>query len=491
MICPKCGHEMPEGHLLCEKCGAEINIVPDFDIEVENSISETMNNIGEDIVPNSSTKHESPKTKEEKMEEEFFKESILSSSKTGNKKFFILIGAVLAFCIAIILVALFCYRNLSVSYQLKQVDKCLESSNYSKALDYINKAKEIRSNDLDIQLKEASVYIFMGDFDEAKGLLNEGIENKNMDYPHKESFYRSLIDIYKLEVDFDTINSLLLNSGDEHIMECFSEYISLPPIFSLETGTYDEATTLEISDENFGEGKIMYTVNGTIPSDINGIKYFGPIDLTAGEYDIRAVYVNKYGVCSEVVGNYYLVAVEKPKEPEIEPSSGNFDHPIKVTANVPEGVVVYYTSDGTDPDSEMSPIYEGPIDVPVGNFNYCFLAVNEYGISSDIVRRSYNIKLNTNVTPKMAEYKIIDSLTRQGIINANGQAADGGGIYSFIYDGVIEINGLYFYKFTEYLTAGNGIKTPTGLLYAVDTEGCNPFRLLVETDGNWGLILLE
>ena len=29
MVCPKCGAEMPEGALLCEKCGEEIRVVPD------------------------------------------------------------------------------------------------------------------------------------------------------------------------------------------------------------------------------------------------------------------------------------------------------------------------------------------------------------------------------------------------------------------------------------------------------------------------------
>ncbi|MBS7329977.1 MAG: zinc-ribbon domain-containing protein, partial [Lachnospiraceae bacterium] len=30
MICPKCNSKLPEGMLYCEKCGTEINIVPDF-----------------------------------------------------------------------------------------------------------------------------------------------------------------------------------------------------------------------------------------------------------------------------------------------------------------------------------------------------------------------------------------------------------------------------------------------------------------------------
>ena len=33
---------MPDGYLLCDKCGEEIQIVPDFEPEIENSITETL-----------------------------------------------------------------------------------------------------------------------------------------------------------------------------------------------------------------------------------------------------------------------------------------------------------------------------------------------------------------------------------------------------------------------------------------------------------------
>ena len=36
MKCPKCGNELEEGKLLCEKCGEEIQIVPDFENEIMN-----------------------------------------------------------------------------------------------------------------------------------------------------------------------------------------------------------------------------------------------------------------------------------------------------------------------------------------------------------------------------------------------------------------------------------------------------------------------
>lgn len=49
MICPRCGYEMKEEHLYCERCGAEIQIVPDFEPEIQNSIEETLSTVAEEI----------------------------------------------------------------------------------------------------------------------------------------------------------------------------------------------------------------------------------------------------------------------------------------------------------------------------------------------------------------------------------------------------------------------------------------------------------
>lgn len=45
MKCPHCGNELKEGYLICEKCGEEIRIVPDFEPEIENSITETLSTL--------------------------------------------------------------------------------------------------------------------------------------------------------------------------------------------------------------------------------------------------------------------------------------------------------------------------------------------------------------------------------------------------------------------------------------------------------------
>ena len=49
MKCPNCGNEIQDGKLLCEKCGTEIHIVPDFDPEIENQIEEGLSNVADII----------------------------------------------------------------------------------------------------------------------------------------------------------------------------------------------------------------------------------------------------------------------------------------------------------------------------------------------------------------------------------------------------------------------------------------------------------
>lgn len=45
MICPNCKTELSDDMLYCEKCGQEIQFVPDYEPEIEQSITETLSEI--------------------------------------------------------------------------------------------------------------------------------------------------------------------------------------------------------------------------------------------------------------------------------------------------------------------------------------------------------------------------------------------------------------------------------------------------------------
>ena len=49
MKCPKCGRELVEGKLLCEYCGEEVTMVPEFDIELETEIRKNLSNMVENM----------------------------------------------------------------------------------------------------------------------------------------------------------------------------------------------------------------------------------------------------------------------------------------------------------------------------------------------------------------------------------------------------------------------------------------------------------
>ncbi len=58
MKCPKCGNELEEGKLLCEKCGEEIKYVPDFDIELEDQLKESISTMIEELAQETTEKKE-------------------------------------------------------------------------------------------------------------------------------------------------------------------------------------------------------------------------------------------------------------------------------------------------------------------------------------------------------------------------------------------------------------------------------------------------
>ena len=504
MICPKCGYEIPEGLLLCEKCGYEINIVPDFEPEIENSINETISTIVEEISPVPNDKpingHSdvadagkiNPKN-EILYKDDGIEDNLLSFiiNKAGKRGIIIAIGSLAVLVVVLFITCIFLYTKYSSSYQEKKAFENYQNGHYSKALEYVDNLKTLRPNDNSVISQEANIYFAMGDNEKAKNLLTDAINNKKLDFEEKKSLYVSLLNIYVSEEDFKSINDVLVSSNDRRIMDMFPELISLAPSFSVATGNYSEVKDLEISAEYMEMGEIRYTLDGSTPTKDSGFVYSGPISLRPGEYEFNAVYINPYGIVSDVTKSYYLIDLEKPKAPEILPASGTYDEPIILEILYDdENSVVYYTVDGKtpDPEKENTLIYENDITVPVGHFNYCFITVGANGLISDVVKRSYTIDINSNITVDVAKKALIDKLVSVNyIMDSNCTAPGGNGNFKFDYLNVIKINDIYFYAFSEYLNAGiNSGKT--GNMYAVDVNMGTVSILTDYGNGNYGII---
>ena len=488
MICPRCGFQMKEEHLYCERCGQEIRIVPDFEPEIENSIDETLSAVAEDINPEIPPL--TPEPKDSKKEDDFLRDGDIFHGITSRKRILImLLCTILIVLIVFILIGLIS-RNYSATYQVDQAEAQMDQSQPEKALEYLEKARELQPEDTQISYLMAQCYYELGESDQAAEILEDVVSNRVLDDERKLQYYELLITIYAEESNFEHINELLVESNDSAVQTQFQKYMALDPEFGYSTGNYEKVISLKITANT--TGTIYYTTDGSNP-DEHSLVYTAPILLEPGEHRIKAMFINDYGIRSQVVENYYLIDVAIPEKPEVTPSSGDYQLPtkIEVTAESSEDAI-YYTTDGTDPN-ENSTLYTEPIDMPLGRTNFRFVVISQEGVMSEVVYRSYDFELDTQVSVQTAIGNVKRALMDQHILkDMQGYSYEITGRYVYDYVTLVEIPDLgYYYELSESILDSSGTRTSTGRLYAVEVYTGTPNRLVYDENGQMGLIPLN
>lgn len=496
MVCPNCGCEIAEGHLYCETCGTEIQIVPDFEPEIENSIIETLSTVGEEIEESGAdgtveNKAQTDETQEknrqsenqEQAEESFFKDI----PKQGIFPV-LLISAVLIALIAALGAGLL-YRRNSVSYQVGRARKLVEEGRYEEAAGFMDRARELSPEDTEIALLEVEYLNQTGESDRALEILLELVDRTHLEYEEKERVFEYIIELYTEKEEYGKINALLTACGDLDIQNHFQQYMAMTPEFGYESGTYEEVIHLRISANT--AGKIYYTTDGSIP-DEHSMVYTAPLLLETGEFQICAIFVNDYGIKSEIARSWYIINLTVPDAPEVLPVSGDYHLPVAIEAEKTENGEVYYTTDGSEPTID-SARYTEPIPMPLGRTNFKFIEVSEEGVSSEVTSRSYDLELETDVTVNMAVHNVMQALLDRRVLNdMQGHSHEIEGKYVFVpRNTIVEIEGLgYYYVLDEYEESVNGNRTKTERLYAVEVYTGAPNRLTYDANGKMGLISL-
>lgn len=261
----------------------------------------------------------------------------------------------------------------------------IQSRDYAAAERYFERAVIKDKSRPEAYVGYAEIYIDQDDLDSAEEVFQDAIQTQ----PSNVKLYQAAIDFYMDTEQTGKISELLQNCEDETVLNAVADYISSAPEFSPEEGTFEEVQEITLTSET--KGDIYYTLDGSDPSAESGTKYTEPILLQdEGEFEIRAVAVNSKGIPSVISSGTYTIQFPIVDAPAVTPSTGQYSQPQQITITVPDGYTAYYTMDGTTPTAS-SPQYTGPVTMPE-NAQTIFMAIlvnNNNGKATEVTTRNY------------------------------------------------------------------------------------------------------
>lgn len=207
MKCPNCGEEMAENSLYCEHCGEDIHIVPDFEPELEQTIHDILEELHEDM-------GDDPKEDEEEDTEEDGQKPVRRKRIWPRVLLTIMVLALAAAgC-----VMWYAYGYYSEEYQLNRAAQYVEMGKYDEAIACYNRALELDGSNVELLFELADIYLKKSNKVEYEYLLREIVKSGNASSEQLDGAYGKLIAIYRDRKDYQTINALLLASGNEALI---------------------------------------------------------------------------------------------------------------------------------------------------------------------------------------------------------------------------------------------------------------------------------
>ena len=187
------------------------------------------------------------------------------------------------------------------------------------------------------------------------------------------------------------------------------------PAASVMAGYYTAAQTIELIQDQ--DCEVWYTLDkfATLPED--GILYEGPLELSEGEHQLRAVAVNG-DLVSDIMVSTYQIYLPTPLQPDCNLAPNTYSSRRKVTLKpgtlsdedleknpgyaatltdpVAQTITIYYTIDGSQPDQD-SPIWDGtPFQMGTyGGYQVLkAVSVNGYGKQGNMLERTFKFDVS-------------------------------------------------------------------------------------------------
>ena len=456
MNCPKCGKELVDGHLYCEACGQEINLVPEFEAEVEDSMAESIRGIIDETA-----------LKEKQAEESAEDQTVKKKSDIG---FFISGGtiAVIAFVFATVIFGGVTIWNNSTFIHEMVAEYYLDDGDFESAISYMEQTIKRAPEKVSHRFKLCQIYMESGQEEQAMEMYKIIAGSPQFTFDEQLAAVEKIVAYYEKTEDYESIAEYLTTIQDENIRLTYWKYMCVPVTFSQPEGTYVSLITLKLDCD--GIGTIHYTTDGTVP-DENSPEFKGTIFLETGDNTISAVFINEYGVSSQVTTKSYFIESKQVSPPEVLTYSGTYNCPVEIEVSVNPDCRVYYTVDGTVPN-RGDLLYTGPIHVPMGKSLYKFIAIDSSGEASEVITRDFNIALDTEMTVEEAEEILAYHFGDQGYeINGRGHVIQDEThllVYEYLYPKTIEVGKdcYYFAEVSREITTME--QQRTGNYYGVD-----------------------
>lgn len=467
---------MAEGALYCEHCGEDIHIVPDFEPELEENIQQIIEGIREDIGEKAPGDGSVPP----KMPEE---------PPPKRRMWQLSVFVAVPVIAAAVGMGVWVYLYNSEEYQVNRALQCIRQEQYDKAIAHYNRALELDEENIELRFSLAEVYLTKDNKIEYEYLLREIVKNGNATPEQLDRAYGKLVAIYRDRGDYETINQLLLDSGDDALIALYQNYISNPPEFSVIEGYYTSIQALKLTAS--GSGKIYYTLDGSDP-DENSTQYTMPILLEDGDYLVKAVFINDYNIVSSVASKEYHIDNDDIPAPEVSLRSGTYNQPMYIEVlELEDGDEVYYTTDGSTP-GYSSALYTEPIHMPLGKSTFKFVRIVD-GVTGDVTERTYELVLNTDFSVDQAYETVVEyALSCGKIYDREGHFDDTGSVYVYEYLYVSNIEeSSDFYVFAEVLRETDGSQARTGNYFAVDVYSGARYKLQEGSGQGYSLTAID
>jgi len=210
MVCPKCGTLMEPEFLYCHNCGEEINIVPDFEPEIENSISEILTNVADEFAAEEALDEYEDDDNAEEYSEELLIEN--KRQKIDKMSMRLIIGIGITFVGVILIMAIvgsiISVKYYSYDYQMTKAYECMQQGKYEQAITFYNRALDIEPKSSLARYYLGDAYMQRGDVDNALIIFKE-VAISEGGVEERIGACQTVVDIYSELGDYQAISDFL------------------------------------------------------------------------------------------------------------------------------------------------------------------------------------------------------------------------------------------------------------------------------------------